>query len=68
MLAEVFEMQDERPDDVEKMRRAARRRAQEVFGREAFRRAWEERLWASLEGKLRKHAEGAKGEREKKVQ
>lgn len=68
VLAEVFEMQRERPEEVKRMREAARRRAQEVFGREAFRRAWDESLWARLEGKLRKQAEGAEGEKEKKVQ
>ncbi|EST08449.1 Glycosyl transferase, family 1 [Kalmanozyma brasiliensis GHG001] len=65
VLVQVFEMQENQPEEVERMRRAARARAQEVFGREAFVRAWEERLWSKLEGRLQETGEGKD---EKKVQ
>ncbi len=32
-----------------------------MFGREAFRRAWDESLWARLEGKLREAGGGGGG-------
>lgn len=66
VLAEVFEMDssDEGAEELERMRQAGRERAQKVFGREAFKAAWERELWSKLEAKLAP----VKSEKEKKVE
>ncbi len=52
VLAQIFDLEDKEPEKMEEMRRRARERAQKVFGREAFVKAWQDDLWSKLEAKL----------------
>ncbi|CBQ72408.1 related to ALG11-required for asparagine-linked glycosylation [Sporisorium reilianum SRZ2] len=54
VLAHIFDVQDKEPGEVVQMRRAARARAQSVFGAQAFTAAWQTQLWAPLEAKLQR--------------
>lgn len=68
VLASIFDLQERQPEKVAEMRRAARSRAQGVFGRKAFTEAWQKELWGKLEGKLHRSGPTQVQQQEKKEQ
>lgn len=52
VLAEIFEIEQKDPESILNMRKAARLRAQIVFGRQAFTQSWQSQLWGKLEARL----------------